>query len=87
LVEAAEKRIGIMVCGNVRQENVFQIAKATGANEFHASLRKPVPSPVAYRNSGVSLGDPGSDEYIRYAVTAQDVRNLLQALDGALSYS
>jgi copper homeostasis protein len=87
LVEAAKARIGIMVCGNVRQENVFQVAKATGANEFHASLRKPVPSPVAYRNAGVNLGDPENDEYIRYAVTVQDVRNLRQALDGALSYS
>jgi len=87
LVEAAKERIGIMVCGSVRQENVHEIAKATGAREFHASLRKPVPSPVEYRNSGLSLGEPGNDEYLRYAVTAQDVRNLRQAMDGVLSLS
>jgi copper homeostasis protein len=87
LVNAAKERIGIMVCGNVRQENVHEIAKATGAREFHASLRKPAPSPVKYRNSGLSLGEPGNDEYLRYAVTAEDVRNLRQAMDGVLSLS
>jgi copper homeostasis protein len=87
LVEAAKERIGIMVCGSVRQENVHEIAKATGAREFHASLRKQVPSPVEYRNSGLSLGEPGNDEYLRYAVTAEDVRSLRQAMDGVLSLS
>jgi len=87
LVKAAKNRIGIMICGNVREENVQQIAQATGAHEFHASLRKAVASPVQYRNSELSLGDPGSDEYTRYAVAAQDVRNLRQAMDQAYSLS
>jgi copper homeostasis protein len=87
LVEAAHGRIGIMVCGNVREENVQQIAQATGAREFHASLRKPVASPVQYRNPELSLGDPGSDEYTRYAVAAKDVRNLRQAMDRARIFS
>jgi len=85
LVDKAKGRIGIMACGNVREENVQKIAQATSAREFHASLRKAFPSPVTYRNSALSLGEPGSDEYTRYAVTAQDVRNLRQAMDGALS--
>ena len=87
LVKAAKGRIGVMVCGNVRPENVQQIAQATGAREFHASLRAPVPSPVTYRNPGLSLGEAGSDEYVRNVVLAQDVRNLRQAMDGVLSYS
>src|SRR5580693_10234821 len=32
LMQAAKNRIGIMVCGNVRSENVQQIAQATGAH-------------------------------------------------------
>ena len=76
-----------MVCGNVRPENVQQIAQATGAHEFHASLRVPVPSPVTYRNSELNLGEAGSDEYTRNVVVAQDVRNLRQVLDGILSFS
>ena len=82
LVEAAQGHIGVMVCGNVRPENVRQIAEATGAHEFHASLRTPMPSPVTYRNPGLSLGEAGSDEYVRSVVVAQDVRSLRQAMDG-----
>jgi len=85
LVKAAKDRIGVMVCGNVRQENVQQIAQRTGAREFHAALRAAVPSPVTYRNVGLSLGDAGSDEYTRNVVVAEDVRNLRLALDNALS--
>jgi copper homeostasis protein len=87
LMQAAKNRIGIMVCGNVRSENVQQIAQATGAHEFHASLRVPVPSPVSWRNPELSLGEAGSDEYARNVVMEQDVRKLRQAMNGILTYS
>jgi len=85
LVRAAEGRIGVMVCGNVRAENVQQIEQATGAHEFHASLRTPSPSPVTYRNPELSLGEAGSYEYTRYIVMAGDVRSLRRAMDGVFS--
>lgn len=81
LVRAAGRRIGVMVCGNVRSTNVQQIALATGAQEFHASLRAPIPSPVVHRNATLNLGDPGRDEYERLAVSSHDVRQLRMALD------
>jgi copper homeostasis protein len=81
LVQAAGNRIGVMVCGNVRPANVEQIVLATGAREFHASLRAPVPSPVRHRNSTLNLGDPGRDEYERLVVSSADVRQLRLALD------
>jgi copper homeostasis protein len=87
LVEAARGRIGVMVCGNVRPENVEQIAQVTGAREFHAALRRAVPSPVTYRNVGLSMGDAGSDEYTRHVVVAQDVRALRTAIDHVLAAS
>jgi len=86
LVRSAEGKIGVMVCGNVRAENLRQIAQATGAREFHASLRTAVPSPVTYRNSNLNLGEAGSDEYARSVVRAQDVQGMRQAMDGVLSY-
>jgi copper homeostasis protein len=87
LVRAAGTRIGIMVGGNVRGANVQQIASATGAREFHASLRTAVPSPVKYRNSTLHLGNAGNDEYARYVVSERDVRHLRQAMDSVLKYS
>jgi len=87
LVRAAGNRIGVMACGNVRAENVRQIALATGAREFHAALRTAVPSPIEFRNQGLNLGEAGSDEYARNVVVAEDVRHLREALDQVLTVS
>lgn len=87
LVEQARGRIGVMVCGNVRPENVQQIAQATGAREFHSALRRAVPSPVTYRNVGLNLGDAGGDEYTRHVVVAEDVQRLRTALELAMPLS
>lgn len=83
MVERANRRIGIMVCGTVRQDNIREIARGTRAVEFHASLRKPTSSPVTYRNQTLSLSEPGVDEFARYAVAAEDVRALRDALTTA----
>src|ERR1700733_3622773 len=80
IVARADGRIGVMVCGTVRKENIGEIARRTNAVEFHASLRKPVSSPVSYRNEMLSLSEPGVDEFARYAVAAEDVRALRDAL-------
>lgn len=80
LVTNAAGRIGVMVCGTIRKENIGQIARKTHASEFHASLRKKMKSPVAHQNSALSLGEVGLDEFARYAVTAEDVRELREAL-------
>jgi copper homeostasis protein len=81
LVKAAAGRIHVMVGGKVRAENVQQIARATGAREFHASLSVAVPSPVTHRNRSLHLGVAGSDEYARHVVLARDVRKLRQSID------
>ncbi len=81
LIHNAAGRIRIMVCGGVRPENVEQIARITGAMEFHAALRKVLPSPVTYRKQGLALGDPAIDAYDRHGVVVEDVRQLRDALD------
>jgi copper homeostasis protein len=81
LVKIAGDRIRVMVCGGVRAANVQQIAVATGATEFHASLRVTVPSPVAILNATLHLGDANGDEYARHAVLAEDVRAMREAID------
>jgi copper homeostasis protein len=83
LVRSFGSRIGIMVCGGIRAENVEEIAHSTGAVQFHAALRTPVPSPVIYRKAGLYMGEPGLDEFARYSVFAEDVRSLRCAIDTA----
>ena len=81
MVARAGSRIGVMVCGRIRKENVADIAEKTGATQFHASLRKQVPSPVTYRNPGLYMGDEGADECARYELLAEDVKALREALN------
>jgi copper homeostasis protein CutC len=70
-----------MVCGTVRKENIGEIARRTNAVEFHASLRKATRSAVTYSNPVLSLSEPGVDEFALYAVSAEDVRALRDALE------
>jgi copper homeostasis protein len=85
MVRAAQGRIGLMAGGGVHAENVQEIALATGAVEFHAGLRRTVPSPARYQVQKISLGDPGVDGYARSVVQTADVRMLRQAMDAASS--
>ena len=80
MVTRAGDRIGVMVCGRIRKDNIGEIARRTNAVEFHAALRKKTKSPVTYDNPGLSLGEVGMDEFARYAVSAEDVRALREAM-------
>ena len=44
LVKLAGKRIIILACGHIREQNVAELLKVTGVHEVHANLRSPVPS-------------------------------------------
>ncbi len=80
MVEAAQGRIAIMVAGGIRAANIAAIAEATGAQEFHSSVRTAVPSPVRFRKPGMAMGDLPDGEYRRYTVREENVRALLGAL-------
>jgi len=84
LVEASKGRIGIMVGSGIRVHNIVEVAQATGAREFHASLRKRVASPVIYRNHVLDMGGRQGEEFIRYTVLEDDVRSLRQTLDSTV---
>lgn len=48
LIKAANERITIMPGSGVRKENIVELAKATGAVEFHSSLRSTTRSKMAF---------------------------------------
>jgi copper homeostasis protein len=85
LVHNSEGRIRVMAGGGVRAENVQEIAQATGAIEFHAALRRVVPSLVKHQRHKVHLGNPGVDDYAHSVVRAADVRTLRDALKAAVA--
>jgi copper homeostasis protein len=73
LVKKAEDRIIIMPGSGVRTENIQHLASATGATEFHSSLRVKVESKMQYRHPAFA-GSPES--YSNYSVLAEQVRAL-----------
>ena len=81
LVEEARGRIGIMPGGGISAENIHAIVEATGATEFHASARTPIPSPVLFRKSEVAMGDIPDQEYSRFIAREDTVRALVGALE------
>jgi copper homeostasis protein len=76
IVKAARGRITIMAGGGIRHNNVADILENTGVSEIHVGFRKPMPSPMVYRNPRVSLGKGKDSEYQRWQVLEDDVREL-----------
>lgn len=80
LVEQANGRIIIMPGCGVSSANAAAILQATGATEIHASARKSVGSGMLFRHSGVSMGNPDSDEYARKESDVNEVRAIVNSI-------
>lgn len=80
LVQQAGERIIIMPGCGVNSGNAARILKETGATEIHASARKSVGSGMLFRHSGVSMGNPDSDEFARKETDVNEVRAIVNSL-------
>ena len=80
LVEQAAGRIIIMPGCGVSSANAAAILQATGATEIHASARKSVGSGMLFRHSGVSMGNPDSDEYARKETDVNEVKAIVESI-------
>lgn len=72
LVEEAAGRIIIMPGCGIKEENISEIARLSGAREFHFSAREPVESGMVFRNPKVSMGSE-DDPYGTVQTTARRV--------------
>lgn len=80
LVEKAAGRIIIMPGCGVSSTNAAAILQATGATEIHASARRSVGSGMQFRHSGVSMGNPDSDEYARKETDVNEVKAIVDSI-------
>lgn len=81
LVKQAGDRIIIMPGAGVTPENIAQLARITGAKEFHFTGRVPEPSPMRYRHEGVSMGGTVTiDEYAYLFTDPTKITGALEAL-------
>lgn len=81
LVKQAADRIIIMPGAGVTPENVADLARKTGAREFHFSGRTAEPSPMRYRHEGVSMGGTVTiDEHAYLFTDPKKIRQAVEAL-------
>ncbi|MBA4321723.1 MAG: copper homeostasis protein CutC [Odoribacter sp.] len=81
LIRQADNRIIIMPGGGINEFNITQIAKITGAHEFHLSGRKVVESEMMYRKSGISISSqPGISEFSRRVADTEKILNIINIL-------
>jgi len=72
LVKEAGDRIIIMPGCGVNERNIAELARLSGAREFHFSAREPVESGMIYRNPDVAMGSE-DDPYGTVQTTARRV--------------
>jgi copper homeostasis protein len=79
LVATAGSRITVMAAGNIRQNNVSQIIRATGVREVHANLASSVPSRFRQPSPLIPLASSPDAGVTRTDVSAGTVAAFLQA--------
>lgn len=79
LVQRADKRIIIMPGSGVRSANVLELAKTTGAEEFHTSARINVQSNMQYINAGMQ------EELITVMADEKEIESMAQLLNGSIA--
>ena len=79
LVESAGNRIIIMPGCGVNEGNIAEIARLSGAREFHFSAREPVESGMIFRNPSVAMGSE-EDPYGTVRTTAARVAATINSL-------
>lgn len=81
LVERAAGRIIVMPGCGVNEHNVAELARRTGAQEFHMSARHRVEGGMEYRNERVSMGGTVTvEEFARDITDPERVARSIEAL-------
>ena len=79
LVRRAGDRIIIMPGCGIKEENIAEIARLSGAREFHFSARESVESGMIFRNPQVAMGSE-DDPYGTVQTTARRVAATIEPL-------
>lgn len=83
LVKAADGRIIIMPGCGINENNIAEIARLSGAREFHFSAREPVESGMIFRNPQVAMGSE-DDPYGTVQTTVRRVTATIAPLKGLI---
>ena len=86
LVNKAAGRISIMAGSGVREHNIAELVRTSGATEFHTTAKAYIDSRMVYRNPDVSMGGiPGVPEYGIAVTQAEQVKRIRQEAEAVLN--
>ena len=81
LVGKAREKIIIMPGSGINESNISDIAKTTGAKEFHLTGRKVIESEMIFRNQNISLGGTSDiPEFSRKVADPDLIRRIIYIL-------
>lgn len=81
LIRQAGKRIIIIPGSGINESNIADIAKLTGAKEFHLTARKMIESEMIFRNQNISMGGTTDiSEFSRKVVDPDLIRRIIYIL-------
>ena len=75
LVKQADERIVIMPGSGVRSDNIIELAKKTGATEFHTSARININSRMSYSNASMN------EDLRSVSVDTDEVKKIIELLN------
>ncbi|MBR8534886.1 copper homeostasis protein CutC [Carboxylicivirga sediminis] len=81
IIKQANNRIAILVGSGVKPENIAEIARKTGAEEFHFSARKEFASPMNFKNENINMGGvSGIPEFSRFYSDVDTIKCTIKAV-------
>jgi copper homeostasis protein len=81
LVKQAGSKIIIMPGSGLDETNIAEMARITGASEFHLTGRKVIDSDMTFRRDGIPMGGvPGIPEFSRKVADPQRIKKIIKIL-------
>jgi copper homeostasis protein len=81
LVRQAGDKIIVMPGSGLDESNIEDMARQTGAVEFHLTGRKTIDSGMIFRRDGIPMGGiPGMNEYSRKVADPEKIKNIIKIL-------
>jgi copper homeostasis protein len=81
LVIKGGQRIIIMPGSGINEINIAEIARKTGAGEFHLSARKVIDSHMTFRKEGITMGNaPGYNEFTGKFADQEKIKKIIRIL-------
>jgi copper homeostasis protein len=81
LVKKAGSRIIIMPGSGLNESNIAEVARITGASEFHLSVRNISESEMIFRRDGIRIGSvPDKPEFLRKVADPERIKNIIKIL-------